>query len=356
MEQILYNQPAFQIIRILFLGILSTGVAVALTPLLTYFLFKYRLGKQIRQDSNTPIFTALHQKKEGTPTMGGILIWGTVFILTFLFYFISQFTDGFWSAINFLSRHQTWLPIAAMMGAAFVGLVDDLMGVFRIGPKGGGLRMREKIIIYTLVALLGALWFTVKLEKAVLYLPFFGEAMIGYFWYALFFVFILVACTFSANETDGLDGLAGGVLLISFTSLLVVSFVLQRYDLAAFLSVLIGALIAFLWFNIYPARFFMGDTGAVSLGITLGVVAMLTNTALFLPFFAFILVIESASVIIQKISKKFFRRKVFLSTPIHHHFEAKGWPEAKITMRFWILSGVAAAFGIALYFLDIFIV
>lgn len=356
MEQILYNDIAFQIVRVLLLGILSSLVAFILTPILTNFLFKYRLGKQIRQDSNAPVFTALHQKKEGTPTMGGIIIWGTVLILTLLFYFISLFIDGFWADINFLSRHETWLPLVAMIGAAFIGLIDDLLGIFRIGPKGGGLRMRDKILVYTFISFLGALWFALKLDRTGLYIPFLGEIIIGPIWYILFFVFILVACTFSANETDGLDGLAGGTLLIGFTSLLVVAFVMQRYDLATFLSVLIGALLTFLWFNIYPARFFMGDTGAVALGMTLGITAMLTNTALLLPFFAFILVIESGSVIIQRLSKKFRGKKIFISSPIHHHFEAKGWPETKITMRFWIISGVAAAFGLMLYFLDVFMI
>lgn len=351
----IFTSPAFQIIRILFLAVFSCVLAVLLTPLLTYFLYRYRLGKQIRQDKNTPIFTSLHKKKEGTPTMGGILIWGCTLFVSFLFFYLSKITDAFFGTLNFLSRSQTWLPLGAMMGAAIVGLIDDLLGVFHLGAKGGGLNIKQKIFIYTLVALIGALWFWVKLGRDAVYIPFYGEVSLG-IWYIPFFVFILVATTFSMNETDGLDGLAGGVSLISFICLLIVAFSLRMYDLAAFLSVLIGSIIAFLWFNVYPARFFMGDTGAMALGITIGVVAMLTDTALFLPFFSFILVVESLSVIIQKIYKKVMHKKIFLSTPIHHHFEAKGWPEAKVTMRFWLISGVAAAFGLALYFLDVFLV
>jgi len=345
----------FQLIRILLLGVFATVLTFILTPFWTNILYKYRLGKQIREDSNAPVFISLHQKKAGTPTMGGVLIWGATLIITLLFFIISRITDGFWAEMNFLSREQTWLPLAAMVGAAVAGLADDIFGVFKIGPKGGGLRMRDKIIIYTLIAAIGAWWFWIKLGYNSVHLPFFGEWLLGY-WYILFFIFILVATTFSMNETDGLDGLAAGVALIGFMCLLVVAFVQGKYNLAAFLSVLMGTILAFFWFNIYPARFFMGDTGAMALGITMGVVAILTDTVFFLPFFGFILVIESLSVIIQRIYKKITKKKLFLSSPIHHHFEAKGWPETKITMRFLIISGVAAAFGLALYFLDKFLI
>lgn len=346
---------AFQLIRVMLLGVFSVILTFVLTPLWTNVLYKYRLGKHIREDKNAPVFMSLHQKKEGTPTMGGVLMWGSVLIVTFLFFFLNKFLDGFWGKINFVSRSQTWLPLAAMTGAALVGLADDLMGVFKIGPKGGGLRMRDKIIVYTLIAVIGAIWFTQKLGYDSVHFPLIGDFKLGWF-YFLYFVFILVATTFSANETDGLDGLLAGTALITLSCLLVVSFIKGKYDLAAFLGTFIGTIIAFLWFNIYPARFFMGDTGAVAIGITVGVIAMLSDTSLYLPFFAFIWVMESLSVIIQKIYRKIKKKKLFLSTPIHHHFEAIGWPETKVTMRFWIIAGVVAIFGLALYFLDIFLV
>jgi len=351
----IFASPAFQIIRILFLGVFSSILAILLTPILTHFLYKYSLRKQIREDKNAPVFMSLHKKKEGTPTMGGILMWGCTLVVTFLFFCYSKITNGFFGALNFLSRSETWLPLGAMAGAAVVGLADDLLGVFHIGVKGGGLKIKQKIVIYTLIALIGAWWFWAKLERNAIYIPFYGEVGLG-IWYILFFVFVLVATTFSMNEADGLDGLAGGVSLIGFACLLIVAFSQGMYNLAAFLSVLIGTIVAFLWFNVYPARFFMGDTGAMALGITMGVVAMITDTALFLPFFAFILVVESLSVIIQKVYKKIAHKKLFLSSPLHHHFEAKGWPETKVTMRFWLISGVVAAFGLALYFLDVFLV
>jgi phospho-N-acetylmuramoyl-pentapeptide-transferase len=209
------------------------------------------------------------------------------------------------------------------------------------------------MIIYSTLALIGALWFYFKLDWNVLAVPFVGNIVIGW-WYIPIFIFIIVASAFSANETDGLDGLAGGVMLFTFVALTIVAFVLQRFHLATFGAVVVGALLAFLWFNIYPARFFMGDTGSMSLGITIGVIAMLTNTTLLLPFFAPIFVIESGSVIIQVLSKKFRKKKVFLSAPIHHHFEALGWPETKVTMRFWIVSIIFAALGLVIFFLNRF--
>jgi len=348
------SSAAFQMIRILFLGVFSAGLGIALAPLLTNFLYKHHLRKQIRQDKNAPIFMSLHKNKAGTPTMGGILMWGTTLIIALLFFVLSRTVDGFFGNMGFISRSQTWLPIGAMVGAAVIGLWDDLMGVFHKGSKGGGLKMGDKVLIYTLIAVIGAWWFFIKLGFNTIYVPFLGEIGLG-IGYIFYFIFIIVATTFSMNETDGLDGLAGGVSLIGFSALLVVAFSQGLYNLAAFLSTLIGTIIAFLWFNVHPARFFMGDTGAMALGVTMGIVAMLTDTSLFLPFFAFILVLESLSVIIQTISKKTRHKKIFLSTPIHHHFEAKGWPESKVTMRFWILSGVAAAFGIALYLLDMFL-
>ncbi len=340
-----------EVIRILILTGLSFLVALLLTPLLLKFLFKYKLGKQIRVSEQTPIFSNLHKSKAGTPTMGGIIIWLTVLGLAFLFFILNSLFGGIWDYFNFTNRAQTYLPLAAMLIAAIVGLADDLFGIFKIGPNGGGIKVRHKLIIYTLIAALGAWWFYFKLDWSMFYIPFIGNIEI-HGWYFLVFMFIIIASAFSSNETDGLDGLLGGVSLFAFSALMVIAFFLGRYDLAVLNGVIIGALLAFLWFNVYPARFFMGDTGSMALGITIGVMAMLTNAALFLPFFMIIPVIESLSVIAQVISKKLFGRKIFLSTPIHHHFEAIGWHEANITMRFWIISAIFTGLGLILFFLS----
>jgi phospho-N-acetylmuramoyl-pentapeptide-transferase len=344
----------FQISRILGLSALAFLLAFLLAPLWTKILYKYRLGKQIRTEG-APIFQQMHQKKQGTPTMGGLLIWLTVLILIGLFWFLQKIgVDSVLGKLNFLNRGQTLLPLGALAVSAIIGLIDDLMGVFRIGPNGGGLKMRHRLIIYTLIAAFGAWWFFSKLSWSTVHIPFIGNFDLG-IWYILVFILILVATSFSVNETDGLDGLAGGTLLTAFGAYGVIAYSQSHYDLAAFCGVIIGALLAFLWFNIHPARFFMGDTGAMSLGVTLGVIAMMTNQFLLLPLIGFILMIESGSVIIQMISKKLRHgKKIFLSTPIHHHFEAKGWLETKVTMRFWIISWVMATLGLIIAFLDRF--
>ncbi len=344
---------AFYIIKILFFAALAFIFTAAWTPLLTHFLYKYKLGKRIRNNGLTPIFSSLHSHKQGTPTMGGVLVWGTTLFFGILFYYIASLTDiGALQNLNFLSRSETLLPLGALVLTAVVGLIDDFLDVRGKGVfGGGGLNIRHRLLIYTLIAVVGAWWFYFKLGWDIFYVPFVGYFTVG--WpYMLIFIFVLVATAFSVNETDGLDGLAGGVLLVCFMAYSIIAFSLGKYDLATFCGVIVGSLLAFLWFNIAPARFYMGDTGAMSLGITLGIIALLTNRALFLPVIGFIFLIESLSVIIQLISKKIRGKKIFKSSPLHHHFEAVGWPETKIVMRFWVISWITAAVGLLLFILD----
>ncbi|MBI3671259.1 phospho-N-acetylmuramoyl-pentapeptide-transferase [Candidatus Azambacteria bacterium] len=339
---------SFLLVKILGFSAAAFIFAILATPSLTHFLYKYKLGKQIRAAESAPVFAKMHIKKAGTPTMGGVLIWGTVLILSLVFLILSQiFPDTIFGKLNFLTRGQTYLTLGVLVLAAIVGLVDDIFGILKIGPKGGGLNMS----LYAIVASIGAWWFYFKLGWDVFHVPFLGDFSIG-LWYFPIFIFIIVATSFSVNETDGLDGLAGGVLAFAFASYVVIATLQGKADLAVFCAVIVGALVAFLWFNVHPARFFMGDTGSMSLGVTLGVIAMLTNTALLLPFFGFILMIESLSVIIQLTSKKLRGKKIWQSTPIHHHFEAIGWPETKVTMRFWMISSIMSAIGLVLFILD----
>lgn len=339
-----------QAVKVLSLSMLAFLIAFALTPLVSKMLLKLKAAKRIRSATEAPVMANLHKKKAGTPTMAGVIVWGTVMLMALLILLLKNLFDGFWTYLNFVDRAQTYLPLAAMFIAGALGFIDDMFGIVGVGKQKNGLRVSQKLIIYFFLAVLGALWFYYRLDWDVLLIPLIGQVSIGWFYVPLF-ILVIVASAFSANETDGLDGLAGGVLLFAFIALTVVAFALGRFQLAAFGGATIGALLAFLWFNIYPARFFMGDTGSMSLGITMGVIAMLTNTTLLLPLFAPILVIESASVIIQVISKKFRGKKIFLSTPIHHHFEALGWPETKVTMRFWIISAIGSVLGLVIFFL-----
>ncbi len=341
------------IIKILILTTLSTVVAFLITPIITHFLYKYKFGKQIRSEDKAPIFFRLHKKKEGTPTMGGVIIWITVLVVMFLSYLLYLiFPESGVALLNFFSRSQTLLPLGALLATAIVGLVDDYLGVRKIGKNGGGLGMKQKLLIYFSIALIGAIWFYFRLDWDILHIPFVGNFEIGW-WIIPIFTFVVAATSFSVNEADGLDGLAGGLLLICFGAFAVICFLQGKYDLATFCCVIVGALISFLWFNIPPARFFMGDTGSMSLGITLGIIAMLTNTLIYLPLIASIFILESCSVIIQMLSKKFRKgKKIFISTPLHHHFEAIGWPESKIVMRFWLLSGILTVFSLIIYLFD----
>ena len=343
----------FYIVKILFFSTLAFIFSIFTTPLLTHFLYKYKLGKKIRNNGATPIFSRLHAHKEGTPTMGGILIWGTLLVFIIFFSILANFFPGsIWEHFNFLSRSETLLPLGALIITALIGLFDDWLDVRGRGVfGGGGLKLRHRLLIYTLIALIGALWFYFKLDWSVFHIPFLGNFEIGA-WYIPIFIFIIVATSFSVNETDGLDGLAGGTLLIAFTAYGIIAFSLGRYELATFCAVIIGALLSFLWFNIPPARFYMGDTGAMSLGVTLGIIAMLTNSALLLVFFGLIFLIESSSVIIQVLAKRLRGRKVFLSAPIHHHFQALGWPESKVVMRFWVVAAIGTAAGLMIFLLD----
>jgi phospho-N-acetylmuramoyl-pentapeptide-transferase len=345
-------QENFDIIKVFSLTTVAFVITIAWTPLLTHYLYRFKLGKKIRSEEAAPIFSKMHQQKSGTPTMGGILIWLTVLFLALLFY-VLKYTIGteFLSKMSFLTRPQTLLPLGALVASALVGLADDWLNIKGLGSAGGGLRIRIKLLLYLFIAIVGAYWFYFRLDWTTLHVPFFGNFDIG-IWYIPFFIFVIVATAFSVNEMDGLDGLAGGTLLAAFGAYGTIAFVQGKTELAALCGVIIGALLAFLWFNINPARFFMGDTGSMSLGVTLGIVAMLTNAALLLPVIGFMFVLISLSVIVQVISKKYFKKKIFLSTPLHHHFEAKGWPEPKIVMRFWIIAGVTAVIGVIIFLID----
>jgi len=354
-SQIQTIPEVINILKILITGFLAFALAFLATPLFTHFLYKYKIGIKIKTNSvdgeKLTFVSEMHKNKSGTPTMGGALVWFSVLILILTSHYIFPLLAG-WLDVNFIarldffSRKQVWLPLFALISAGILGLCDDWASVKGIGKnKGGGIRFLYRFGWLIVISALGAWWFYYKLGWDRIHIPAVGDFSIG-FWYIPLFIFIILFTAISSNETDGLDGLNGGVLLIAFSSFGLIAFFQNKIDLAAFCAAISGALLAFLWFNIYPARFFMGDTGAISLGATLGVVAMLTNSALILLLIVFIYLFESGSVIIQLFSKKFFKRKVFLAAPIHHHFEAKGWPETKVTMRAWIFTMVTALIGV----------
>ncbi len=345
----------FNILKVLITGLLAFLLAFALTPVWTHLLFKYRIGIKIKStgvagDTLTYV-SQLHAGKAGTPTMGGVIVWVTVLILAAVSHWIFPLF-GHWfdsrslSRMDFWERKEVWLPLFVLVTSGCLGLFDDWMSVRGYGAnKGGGMRFLSRFWWLTLIAGTGAWWFYFKLGWDRIHIPAVGDFSLGW-WYIPLFLFIIIFTAISSNETDGLDGLNGGVLLIAFTSFAFIAFSQNRLDLSTFCAAVAGALLAFLWFNVYPARFFMGDTGAMALGTTLGVVALLTNSVVALLIIVFIYLLESGSVVIQLSSKRWLHRKVFLAAPLHHHFEAKGWPEPKVVMRAWIFTMLTALIGV----------
>ena len=345
------------VLKVLFTGLLAFILAFSIVPLWTHLLYKYKFGIKIKKNDvngqKLTFVSQLHAHKSGTPTMGGVIIWASIAILVlashFIFPWIAKLLDiDFIARLDFFSRAQVWLPLFALVLAGILGLFDDVMSVKGWGNnKGGGMRFAMRFGWLILIAAVGAWWFYYKLGWDRIHVPAVGDFTIGFLYIPLF-IFIILFAAISSNETDGLDGLNGGVLLMAFSSFATIAFMQNKIDLAAFCCAVAGTLLAFLWFNIPPARFFMGDTGAVSLGSTLGVVAMLTNSILVLFIIVFIYVLESGSVVVQLASKRLFKKKVFLAAPLHHHFEAKGWPESKVVMRAWIFTMMTALMGVVI--------
>jgi len=321
--------------------LLSVGaflLAMFLTPIYTFLAYRYKFWKKQRSTSTTgellTVFTKLHAAKfkRNIPTMAGVI--GVVAI--------AAVTLGF----N-LDRAETWLPLAALVGGGAVGLLDDIINIRGQGTGVAGLRSGLKFTMITVLAVFLGWFFYVKLGVTSVHIPYIGDVALGWLIVPLF-TLAVVATSNAVNISDGLDGLAGGLLAISFGTFGVIALLQGQVLLSGFCFTVVGALLSYLWFNIYPARFFMGDVGSFAFGTSLGVVAMLTNTLFLLPIIGVIFVIEAGSSLIQIVSKKFFHRKVFVSAPIHHHLEAGGWPETKVTMRFWVIACIAGFTGVLL--------
>lgn len=326
-----------------------------MTPTLTDFLYRNKMWKKkVRSVTidgrEATIFNQLHKEKEtGTPRMGGIIVWGSVFITTMIFWALPHiFNNDILERFSFLSRNQTWLPFFSLLAASLVGLIDDILQVQdRGGYIAGGLSLKKRIFAVLVIGLAGALWFYFKLETTALWVPFLGSIHLG--WLIIPIFMIVMLAMFSGGVIDGLDGLSGGIFSIMYSAYALIAFYQSQYDIAAFCAVVAGGLLAFLWFNIPPARFYLTETGSLGLTVTLSVIAFLTDTVPLLLFIGFPLLAESASDIIQLTSKRFRDgKKVFLVAPIHHHFEALGWPPYKVTMRFWIIGIITSVIGIVI--------
>ncbi|MHB8651796.1 MAG: MraY family glycosyltransferase [Minisyncoccota bacterium] len=329
-------------------------IGLSITPILTHYLYKHKAWKKKSVQKalgggDTPISASLHRDEvKKTPRMGGIVIWVSALLTIAVIWIISQmFPSPLSQKLNFLSRNQTWLPLFTLVIASLIGLVDDVLQVNGNGGYiGGGLSLKKRILLVASIGMVGALWFFIHLSTQIS-IPFFGLYDLGIL-FIPFFILVMLAL-FSGGVIDGIDGLSGGVMAAIFSAYAGIAFFQNQIDLAAFCAVVVGGTLAFLWFNIPPARFYMSETGILGLTTSLTVVAFLTRQVVVLPIIALPLFVSSGSVIIQILSKKFRKgKKIFLVAPLHHHFEALGWPSYKVTMRFWILSIIFAMLGLVI--------
>lgn len=322
---------------VLTLGFLGFTVAMLLTPIYTKYAFKHQWWKRPRTDAVSGEKAAVYQKmhaekhKRHIPTMAGVIGLFTLSIVTL--------------ALN-LDRGQTWLPLAAAVGAGSVGLIDDIINLHGTGKGTAGLNFKIKLLLTSLIAAGLSYWFVYKLGYSAVHIPFGGDISVAAPLLFIGFIFVIIATANAVNITDGLDGLAGGLLVTAFGSFGLIAFLQGNFGIAGFCLTLVGVLLSYLWFNIFPARFFMGDVGSFAFGTTLAVVAIMLNSVLLIPVIGLMFVVEVGSAVLQLLSKRLLKRKIFISAPIHHHFEAKGWPETKVTMRFWILGQILGVVGL----------
>jgi len=303
MQEFIPVRPEIPLIAILLYALIAFAIGSLVTPWYYRLLVKYRIGKQLRTETvdggTAPVFTWFHRNKSGTPTMGGILIWGSILVTVLLSRALSYF--GIVER-SILQRGQVYLPLFMLVSFGLLGAIDDLLNVHCVGKKRG-LDWLPKLLTLLALSTAGALWFYFKLDYDTIHVPFNGSLALGA-WYIPVFIFIIVGTANAVNVTDGLDGLAGGLLTIAFLAFAVLAYLKGLTVLAAFCAVSAGATTAFLWHNVPPALFFMGDTGALALGSVLGVIALMIDQVLVLPLVGFVFVIEMLSVIIQLTSRK----------------------------------------------------
>ena len=356
-------------VKILIFTLGSFIFTFGLAPLIIGFLYRFQIREEIRRNGPKS-----HLVKEGTPTMAGLLIVLAVSLINLLFN---------------LSRAETYLPIFALVTAGILGVLEDVFKIHRksfivelfrhpsslrnhvgFSPWGRtrrilllpwrlfketfralgsndevGLKSYQKILFQLAIGTFLAFWFYYKLGWETVWLPLLGNVNIG-IWYPVLVISIFTFFLNSVGITDGLDGLAGGLLALLFTSLGLIALTQNQIGLALFCATVVGSLLAFLYFNFYPARVFMGNVGSHALGATASVVAMMLHKEIVLLVLGGVFVMELISVILQVSAVKFYKRRVFRMAPIHHHFEILGWPETKVTMRFWLVGAIFSLFGV----------
>lgn len=358
-------QSAFSILsifKVLWPTITAFFFGIVITPFVSNFLYKNKLWKKknikstIDGQEATITASILNDGKRETPRMGGIII---VLAVAFSVFFYSILPYAFTGhhiveKLNFISRNQTWLPIAIFIFAAIIGLIDDLAstGSMNIKNKHGeaGMPLKIRLLFVVLFAIISGSWFYFKLAFDYIHIPFFGTLHLGI--YIILFFVILFLSTYGASNIDGLDGLSGGLFTIVFSSYGIIALINNQIDIATLCFVVVGSTLAFLWFNIPPARFYLSEVGYMPLSILLAIIAIMTNAAILLIIIALPFVITEATTILQLLSKKIRHKKIFPVTPIHNTFVYLGWTKEKVVMRYWIFASISAFFGIALYIIS----
>ncbi len=345
---------AIEAARIFIPATMSFLIGIALAPFLAHQLYSRRLwkekaGKFSLDGKPAEEFNRLHAERDtGTPRFGGVLVWGSVLLTALLLTLLGELFPRPFGPIAFVSRAQTWLPLAALLVGSLVGLLDDFYEVRR----GGGLRLRVRLLAVGLTSFGCGWWFYYKLGIGSVSLPFVSQPLeLG----VLFIPFFVLAALFlyAGGVIDGIDGLAGGIFATAFSAYAAIGLFYGQYDLAALCAALAGGLLAFLWFNVPPARFYLSETGTMGLTLALTAVAFLSDVSVagkgasVLPIIALPMVATVLSNIVQMFGKKVLGRKILRIAPLHHHFEAIGWPPYKVTMRYWIVGVISAIVGIS---------
>lgn len=347
----------FDAARVLIPFVFSFTIGIALAPILAHYLYKHKAWKKksgkergMGDAGGTPIFNQLHSEHEvRAPRMGGVLIWASTFLTAFLLFLLATLLGGVFPLLDFVNREQTWLPLFALFVGALIGLIDDILEVTR---SRGGLPLPWRLGVVSLLGAFAGWWFYDKLDIASVGVPFVGPFELGVF-FVPFFILVTLAI-YASGVIDGIDGLAGGVFAIIFMAYAGIAFAQEQIALSAFAATVSGGIFAFLWFNVPPARFYLSETGSMALTLALAVTAFSADTlgegmgVAVLPIIAIVLTVTVLTSVLQVLSKKFFGKKIFRVAPIHHHFEAIGWPQHKIVMRYWIITIIASVFGIAL--------
>jgi phospho-N-acetylmuramoyl-pentapeptide-transferase len=335
-------------------------LGIAIAPFLAAILYRKKAWKKKAGKGNaiggggTPIFDELHKEREvSTPRMGGILIWGSVLVTAFLFWIFARSFGSFWQLFDFVNRRETWLPIFALASGAIAGLVDDFLEVTR---GNGGLSLARRLSIVGIIGLVAGWWFYAKLGVTTIGIPFSTPFFLG--WFIVPFFAIVTLFIYAGGTIDGLDGLAGGVFAIIFMAYAGIAFGEGQVSLAACSAVIASSTLAFLWFNIPPARFYMSETGSMALTLALAMIAFASDTlsggvgVFVLPLIALPLTATVITTLLQVGWKRVFHKKLFRIAPIHHHFEAIGWSAAKVTMRYWVITIMAGVVGLTIALLS----